>query len=189
MHSTDEQLNEYLDNETSDGAEIEKHLTSCPDCAARLVMLQALFAEMDSLPDAPLSRDLTAMVMQTLQQVHGNAPSRSGAAFFGVPRWLKLTIGLQAALALIAAVIAAPFAIEFASSTMPIMQIPSAGEIFLKLQAQWIAWLDMLSQLRMPSMPEPPVVETSSLLLTITLAGVSVLWLAGNGLLLKNQIK
>ncbi len=52
MHLTDEQLNEYLDNESTDErAQIESHLSSCDECAARLSTLQNLFAELESLPE------------------------------------------------------------------------------------------------------------------------------------------
>ena len=60
MHLTDQELNEYLDNETVNRAEIEMHLDSCDECAARLSTLQALFADLDSLPEVTLSRDLAA---------------------------------------------------------------------------------------------------------------------------------
>jgi anti-sigma factor RsiW len=58
MHLTDEQLNEYLDNETTERAQIETHLASCADCAARLIALQVLFAEIESLPEVELAPTL-----------------------------------------------------------------------------------------------------------------------------------
>jgi anti-sigma factor RsiW len=181
-HLTEVQLNEYLDNAIKDRTNVELHLSSCTDCAARLTALQTLFAEIESLPELVLSRNLAAPVTRRL--------SGSGAPFFGVPRWLTLTVGLQAALAGIAAVIAAPDVIELASSSsMPVLQAPSLAETLLQLQAQWTAWLDMLSQFHMPTLPELPVVEVSSLFLMFTIAGISMLWLVGNGLLLRNQIK
>ena len=60
MHLTNEQLNEYLDNEIPNRAEIKTHLDSCNECAARLSTLQALFMDLDSLPELALSRDLAA---------------------------------------------------------------------------------------------------------------------------------
>ncbi len=184
-HLSDELLNEYLDNALSDRGPIEKHLAECEDCAARSTALQALFAEIESLPEVTLSRDLRAAL-----------PWSAAAVMRGVrgssllPRWLTLTVALQAALALIAIVIAAPFVIEFASSSMPALQTPSLGETFFQLQAQWVTWLDMLSQLQMPRLPEMPIpFEVSSLYFLLTLAGTSMFWLVGNGLLLRNQIK
>ena len=55
MHLTDDQLNEYLDNETAERAQIELHLDSCDECAARLSTLQDLFAELESLPELALT--------------------------------------------------------------------------------------------------------------------------------------
>src|SRR5258706_1975955 len=112
-HLNDELLNEYLDNASSHRASVEDHLAQCVDCAARLARLQALFAEMESLPEVTLSRDLAAAVMR-----------RVGSIGL-LPRWLTLTVALQAALALIAILVAAPLVIQFASSSMPALQIPS----------------------------------------------------------------
>lgn len=176
-HLSDELLNEYLDKALSDRASIETHLTECTDCAARLTALQALFTEIESLPDAALTRDLREAVMR---RVRGTSLG---------PRWFTLTLGLQAALALIVSLVAAPFVIAFASSSMPALPIPSFTEIFVQLQSQWILWLDMLSQIQFPALPEIPVVEVSSLYFLIALAGASMFWLVGNGLLLRNQIK
>ena len=36
MHLTDDQLNEYLDEATAERVQIEAHLSSCDECAARL---------------------------------------------------------------------------------------------------------------------------------------------------------
>ncbi len=176
-HLSDELLNEYLDNALADRAQVEGHLVQCADCAARLAALQALFAEIGSLPEEAFVRDLAATVTR---RVRGSST---------LPRWLTLTMGLQAAAALIAIVIAAPFVIEFASSSMPALQTPSLAETFIQLQSQWIMWFDTLSQFEMPAMPEIPVLEVSSLYFLLTLAGASMFWLVGNGLLLRNQIK
>ncbi len=57
MHLTDDQLNEYLDEATTERAQIEAHLSSCDECAARLSTLQNVFTELDSLPELELTRD------------------------------------------------------------------------------------------------------------------------------------
>ena len=66
MHLTDEQLNEYLDNEIVDRAQVELHLFACDDCAARLTALRALFDEIESLPELALSRDIAAPVTRRI---------------------------------------------------------------------------------------------------------------------------
>ena len=173
MHLTEEELNEYLDNEIQDRAQIELHLSSCDKCAARLVVLQALFAEIESLPELELTQSIAARF----------APSPSLPA--QLPRWLTLTATLQAALALIAIILAAPMVMN----VLPAIQTPSLTDIFVQVQSQWIAWLDILSTFQLPSVPRIPVFKLSSLILTLILAGVSILWLIGNGLLLRRQIK
>ena len=174
MHLTDEQLNEYLDHETSEQVQIETHLAACAECAARLTALQTLFAEIVSLPEMELTHSIAARFALT--------PSLPVPQ---LPTWLTLTATLQAALALVAAILAAPFITKL----MPVIQTPSLTEIFLQLQTQWTAWLDTLSTFRLPTLPQLPVLELPSLFLALTLAGVSMLWLVGNGLLLRNQMK
>ena len=51
MHLTDVQLNEYLDNETTERTQIESHLSVCDECTARLSALKTLFTEIESLPE------------------------------------------------------------------------------------------------------------------------------------------
>jgi len=171
-HLTDVQLNEYLDNETAERTQIELHLDSCNECAARLTTLQDLFAEIESLPEVALTKSLAAPF----------AAPRSLPA--KLPTWLPLTVTLQAAIALVALVISAPFVIQL----LPDLEAPSLSNVFIQLQTQWTTWLDILSQFQMPTLPTISF-ELSSLYLLSVLAVVSVFWLVGNGLLLRNQIK
>jgi anti-sigma factor RsiW len=172
MHPSEEQLNEYLDNESINRIQIESHLASCDECAARLTTLQHLFAEIESLPEAELSRSLAAPFLRTR-----SLPAQ-------LPAWLPLTVTLQAAIALVSLIVAAPFLIQL----LPAIETPSLSKMLIQLQTQWTAWLDLLSQIHMPSLPAFSF-ELSSLYLMATLVVVSMLWLVGNGLLLRNQIK
>ncbi len=176
-HLNDETLNEYLDGEVTDHSSIEGHLADCVDCAARLATLQALFTELEALPEMTPSLDLAAPVVR---RVRGSSL---------LPRWLTLTVGLQAVLALIVLAVAAPFVIELASASASTLQLPSLVETFAQVQGQWAMWLDILSQFEMPVMPQMPIAEISSLYLMLTAAGIFMFWLVGNGLLLRNQIK
>lgn len=173
MHLTDEQLNEYLDEATTERVQIEAHLSSCDECAARLSTLQNLFTELDSLPELELTRELAAPF--TLRP---SLPAQ-------LPKFLTLTAFLQAAVALAALIIAIPFV----SALLPQIEPPSFAKIFFQIQSQWTVWLDQLSTLALPTFQSInlPTFEMSSLL--FTLAGVSVLWILGNGLLLRNQMK
>ncbi len=170
-HISDVQLNEYLDNASTERAFIELHLDSCDECAARLSALQALFADLDSLPEMTLSRDIAARFR----------PRRSLAP--QLPRWLTLTASLQAAAALVALIVAIPFL----SIMLPQVEMPSFTTWFFEIQSLWISWLDTISTFQMPTFQPSniPTLEMSTLF--IALAIVSIFWIFGNGLLLRNQ--
>jgi hypothetical protein len=170
-HITDVQLNEYLDNESAERTQIKAHLFTCDECATRLTALKTLFAEIESLPELELTQSLTARFTPTLSL----QPQ--------LPTWLTLTTTLQAAVAFITVILAAPFI----ASLLPTIETPSLTDIFLQLQSQWTAWLDALSTFQLPTLPEFSVLKFSSLFITLTLAGASLLWLVGNGFLLRNQ--
>lgn len=173
MHLTDVQLNEYLDHETNDRAEIEMHLSTCADCAARLNALRNLFDEIESLPDLAFSREFTV-------RVESNE---------SLPRSLTLTVTLQAALAVAAIFVAAPFVTPLISPYLSSLSAPSFAELFLQMQNEWTTWLDRLLKLQLPTIPEVSVFDLPSLFIMSTVIGVSLLWLIGNGLLLRNQMK
>jgi hypothetical protein len=175
MHLTDEQLNEYLDHETNDRARIELHLSTCADCATRLSQLQSLFDEIESLPDLALSPEFAVPIARK--------PS------LPLPRALTLTLTLQATLAVVLIIVAAPFFIPLFSSYLSNLSAPAPAEIFILLRDEWMAWRDMLSKLQWPVIPRIPVVELSSLFLLLTVIVISLVWLIGNRLLLRNQIK
>ena len=172
MHLTDEQLNEYLDEATTERVQIEAHLSSCEECAACLSTLQNLFTELDSLPELELTRDLAAPF--TLRP---SLPAQ-------LPKFLTLTVTLQAAVALTAIILAVPFIAQF----IPVLELSSLSNVPIQLQTQWTTWLNMLSQFQFPTL-SAFTVEISSIYLLSALAGVFTLWLVGNGLLLRNQIK
>jgi anti-sigma factor RsiW len=176
-HITDLQLNEYLDNELKDPAPVELHLSSCAHCAARLVALQALFNEIESLPELSLSRDLALPITHQISRR------------ISFPRFLRLTVILQAVASIIAMIFAAPFVMQVISPYVSGIQKPVLVDLVLQLQTQWTIWLNLLAQFQPPIIPEIPVIELSGLFLMLAVAGVSVFWLIGNGLLLRNQRK
>ena len=173
MHLTDEQLNEYLDNESAERAQIELHLASCEECAARLTALQSLFAELDSLPEVELTLSLASRIT-----LHATSSPQ-------LPRWLTLTATLQAALALIALIVAAPFVMNL----LPAIQTPSFTEILIQIQTQWLTLLTTITNFQLPNLPSLPPLQIPTLTLSLALAFASLLWLVGNGLLLRRQIR
>jgi hypothetical protein len=173
MHLTDEQLNEYLDNETNEREQIELHLNACNECNARFSDLQNLFLELDSLPDLQLTHDLSTRF------------ATRGGLIQSPPHWFTLTVFAQATLALIALIISIPFITTYISQ----IDFNSLASPLFEIQSLWKTWLDSLSTIQLPTIPQfpIPVLEMSSLLLA--LAGVFVIWIFGNGILLRNQIR
>lgn len=171
MHLTDQELNEYLDNESANRAEIETHLDSCDECAARLSTFQALFADLDSLPEVALSTNIAARFSPRPNLI----PQ--------LPRWLTLTATLQAAAALVALIVAIPFF----SIMIPQIETPSFTTWLFEIQSLWTSWLDTLSTFDLPTFQPAniPTLEMSTLF--IALAIVSIFWIFGNGLLLRNN--
>lgn len=166
-HLTDEILNEYLDHEAEDRAGIEEHLSTCADCANRLADLESLFADLASLPEISIPRPVVIPL----------------AKAYALPRWLTWTAAVQSAIAIATAIITIPFLADL----LPMIDTRSLVDLAIEAQSLWTGLLDSLSQVQMPPIPEIPIAEFSSLMMA--LAGVSVLWLLGNGLLLKNQMK
>ena len=192
IHLTDELLNEYLDHELADRARVDDHIAACADCSARLAALRTLFTELESLPEEKLSRDLREASLWDAAPFTRDASTSLSASLnlpAPLPRSLRLTVILQTVAAVVALVFAAPFVTEFVAPYFATLQLPSFTEVLIQIQTQWITWLDTLSQLQLPTLPEIPVVEFSSLVIMLILAGASTLWLVGNGLLLRNQIK
>jgi hypothetical protein len=170
-HLTDVQLNEYLDNETTERALIESHLAECANCAARLTTLKTLFAEIESLPEITLSRSLSPYLI-----LHSASSLTSRP-----PRWLTLTATFQAALMLTVLILTAPLI----ANLLPAIKTPSITQTFLQLQSQWTALLYIFTNYQLPSLPQFPMLQISNLMIALTLAVVSALWLVGNRLLLR----
>jgi hypothetical protein len=176
MHLTDEQLNEYLDHETNERAPMEAHLALCADCARRMRELEVLFSEIGSLPELAISPEFSTHF----------TPNRS--EWVVLPPSLTLAMLLEAVLAVVAIIVAAPFVAELVRFYLPGLSAPSPVDLFLPIQTVWTAWLDTLSTFSFP-VPEIPRVNVSSLFMMLTVIGASLLWLIGNGLLLRNQMK
>lgn len=177
MHLTDEQLNEYLDHETNERPQTELHLAACTACSARLGAFRDLFTEIESLPELGLSPDFAVSYL--------SGPNER----IPLPRSLTLTVTLQAVLTVIAILLAAPWVTPFIPWNTSGISTPSLADVFMQLQSQWATWLDLLSSLTFPAMPEIPVIEVSSLFMIFMVIGVFLVWLVGNGLLLRNQLK
>ncbi len=178
MHLTDEQLNEYLDNETAERAQIEAHLASCDECAARLAALKALFAEIESLPEMELTQSIA--VRLTLPS---SLPAR-------LPPSLTLTVTLQAVAALIALIFAAPLATQYFTSLLSAVSIPSFYDVLIEIHMYFAMWMRSVQSFQLPTIPTEILTlpeEISPAILSVTLLGIFIIWLIGNWWLLRKR--
>lgn len=178
MHLTDDQLNEYLDNETAERSQIESHLSSCDECAARLTALQALFTEIESLPDLKLTSNIAARLI----------PSRSLPA--PLPRWLTLTATLQAALALAAMVFTAPIIARYLTLVLQAYPFPSLNDVVFELQINVVMWIQSIQSLQFPAIPTGMFTlpkEFSTAALWAGVIGIFIVWVIGNWWLLRKR--
>jgi len=178
MHLTDDQLNEYLDNETTERSPIEAHLASCDECAARYSALKTLFAEIESLPDLALSSNLAARFTPTL-----NLNPQ-------LPRWLTLTATLQTVLALIAIAFTAPSISRFLAPILQAYPMPSLNTVALDLQINFAMWTETVRSFQLPALPSGILTLPhgfSTLTLSVSVLGIFFIWILGNWWLLRKR--
>jgi anti-sigma factor RsiW len=194
-HLDDYLLNEYLDSilNAARRAEVESHLAACPACAARLAELRALFAALESLPEAPLERDLSSAVMDSIRRAKLAAqPALS-------PK-LRLAIAVQGLAALVLISIALPFAAQVTlwERVIPAIDVTQATAILADALATFNAtWATVVNSAQsllnegITTVENLALPSLSALGLGIFFAAVSALWIVGNGLLLTRayQIK
>jgi anti-sigma factor RsiW len=179
-HLTDEILNEYLDDALSPAAraEAESHLRTCAECGRQLDELTALFSALSALPDLELARDLSADVVQTLTP----QPLQ-------LPRFLKWTAALQAAAALVALVASLPLLQTLVVFEIPAVSLPTMPDLLARLDQMVLGIQEFSAQFQFQA--PRLTLEFSSLFITMAVFSVTLLWLVGNGLLLRpsNQIR
>ncbi|MGH2522216.1 MAG: anti-sigma factor family protein [Anaerolineales bacterium] len=184
LHFDDAALNEYLDFALPPArhAEVDAHLAACPECAARLAELRALFVALETLPDAPLERDLSRPVVAALR------PQRAKTEPLAAPLF-RLVFAAQAAAAVVLIglswpVLAANFQLA-ALSPLIAQVVRVAVSTANSTAGRWQAALDSAQRLiqagpQWPQLPAFPAVGWG-----LCLAAVALLWLLGNGLLLR----
>lgn len=170
IHLPEDTLNQYLDNALTPGAhaEAEAHLSICQACAAQLVELRALFADLDALPDSPPAIEFAPGILSHL------AP---GSSLPRPIRWLALA---QAIGVIVTVILAWPQAKIFLLS----VNLPPAETVFAGLTTFWQqAFTETEISLAVLAVPEVPGdIPMTGLMLAIV--GISLLWLLANSLLL-----
>lgn len=181
-HFDEMALHEYLDEvlDLAARAEIEAHLAGCPTCAVRLAELQALFTALESLPEVLLEHDLAPAVLEAIRPARTTPPAL---------RWAVIA-QLAAAVALLIFAwprVAGQFA-GLAGGQMRVQVIGSLANALRVLFAQWPALFVPARGLSVPSLGVTryaPALHLSPLSWWLLIAAALVLWLAGNGLLLR----
>ena len=181
-HLTAEALNRVLDGflDPQETSSVERHLAACGVCSARLAALQAVFTELDALPEIALERDLSAAVLAAIRP-----PLRLSAR-------LGWGIIAQAAITLVVSISAAPFLLSSQWGQPVQAWIAQLGPITPRawfgpalawtqnlptLQLDWRAWFASL-----PKFPSLGLTQTA--LWPLFLAAI-LLFVLGNILLLR----
>ncbi len=181
-HLDDTTLNEYLDATVAPPrrAETVAHLEACAGCQQRLADLRALFAALDSLPDARLEHDLSRKVAAALK------PQR-----LALPLALRLAFVAQAGLVLLLGLALWPTLSAFVT---PVPTGPFIGPLVSAfadsvqaLATQWQAALEAARVSIGSGLESARALLPASLGIGwgVGLAAVALLWLVGNSLLLR----
>ena len=172
-HLTDDQLNEVLDGAIFDDS-ILGHLDACVECQTRLEDLRALFATFESLPEVE-SPDLTASVMAKLPaRSWGGLPIRPTRTW----TWLSLAqaLGAFAILAWLASSFVLP-------PEIAAYQPPTVDSL---LATVFSIVSSISNNLQTPTFDfQPLTIDLQSTTILTFIISAAVLWLVGNGLLLR----
>ena len=134
QHIKDHQLQAYLDGimDTAEAVTIEAHLEICPTCRDEFAHLEGMAARLESLPEIPLSRDLSRLVVAQLKGEQALSPAIT---------WTLLIEALAAGgviAVLIPAFQAAGWLPRLLSTSL---EIQAALNIFLtQLASNWLVW-------------------------------------------------
>lgn len=172
-HPDELTLYEYLDGELDAAASqfISSHLATCPVCQTQLARLQQLFATLDSLPEVPLTVDLTPRVMTAIQSVVKPA----------LPMWWRWVVVVEG----IAAALLALWLWPFIAALLKPLPFPfSLGELTAPLLVLWAEWQQNFT-LEWPVLP--PLTLAVPIIVWLGVLGLGLLiGVLGNGLLLRS---
>jgi hypothetical protein len=182
LHHDEWSLQEYLDGVLTDEdrERLELHLTECDDCAAEFASLKILFSEMERLPDEPLAHDIAVRVIRSLSLKEDRKPH------------LYLVLMAQLAVAIIVfAAIWPRISLELvnryslAQLLEPLRQFADLSAQGILLMREFLNWIHIqwIATLSMPAIDWP----ITGLSLALVVGGMTLLWLLGNGLLLRQS--
>ena len=184
-HLDDFTLNEYLEHTLDDSERdaVDLHLKVCAACRAKLDELQAVFMELDVLPEIELEHDLTSSVLARLPQKESvRVWTRAFAAQMGVALGFVCWLGMQ-----VVPFVRIP---RFAFPEFPAMDIQVLFTRLLAIQFSILEFRFPAFSFQLPTfafpMPTLTLEITTVQLITLSVL-VVLLWALGNAILLRSR--
>lgn len=165
-------LYEYLDGglDAAASQSITTHLATCSVCQTQMARLQKLFITLDSLPEVPLTVDLTPRVMAAIRPTV--KPS--------LPMWWRWVVAGEGVAAALLALLLWPV---IAALLEPLPFSLSLNELTAPLLVLWAEWQQNFT-LEWPVLP--PLALTVPPMVWLGMLGLGLLMgVLGNGLLLR----
>lgn len=188
-HPSESRLHAYLDRELEPDARraVEAHLEACSGCQERVAALVTLFERLEEMPEQPLSRDLSAPVVASVRA--RRRESRLVARLAWAEALVAVGVGTLVWLLTGGLAISAYPSLGLPGTLTRLRGLVDASvELLLGLAVEFASRLNALmaeaAQLSSsPGILEPP----EGLSWTPILALVIVVWLIGNGVLLRGS--
>jgi len=180
-HHDEWSLQEYLDGVLADEdrERLELHIAQCDDCAAKYASLKYLYLAMERLPDEPLAHDISARVIRSIALKEDRKPylylvlmaQLAAAIIVFATIWPRISLELNSRYSLV----------QLLEPLRKLAELPAQGILFMREFINWIhsQWIAALS---MPAIDWP----ITGLPLALAVAGMILLWLLGNGFLLRH---
>ena len=179
QHPDDMILNEYLDGNLNEPvqASVQAHLDTCAACEVRLAELQRVYAALQAWPEVALKRDLSPAVLRAIRPAQLT--------------WLGWVLALQAVLVIALLGLAWPFVAQSGPGQALGQAISDVAVLVWQMaMAAWAGWLanwqaqlttlrEAAEQLQTPELRLPVIA------VWLLLGSAGLLWLVGNGLLLR----
>jgi len=179
-HLDEWSLQEYLDDVLAEDSRerLEVHLVECDDCATKFASLKHLYSEMERLPDEPLAHDLSARVIRSLTLKEDRKPhlhrvlaaQLAAAIIVLLAIWPRISLELGGRYSLV----------QLLEPLRKFAELSTQGILLVREFLNWIyaSWTTTLS---MPTIDWP----ITGLSLALAVGAMTLLWLLGNGLLLR----
>jgi len=182
-HHDEWSLQEYLDGVLADEdrERLVLHIAQCDDCAAEYTSLKYLYSEMERLPDEPLAHDISARVIHSLRLKEDRKPymyrvlmaQLAVAIIVFAAIWPRISLELVNRYSLV----------QLLEPLRKFEDLSAQGILFVREFLNWIH-IQWIATLSMPAIDWP----ITGLPLALAVGGMTLLWLLGNGLLLREPV-